>query len=75
MYLGIFDFVVIIVILILNILVWKYQVIKKHNWIFYLVIFLLFGFVTPSISMHFEIKNATKNLKNIDSFTLLYTFF
>lgn len=75
MYLGTFDFILIIIILIFNILVCKFPLIKNYNWIFNLVILLLFGFVIPFFSMGFEVKNVTNNLTNVDSFTLLYTIF
>jgi len=39
-----------------------------------LVIFLLFGFIIPFFSINFEIQKVTKNVKKIDSFTLLYTY-
>ncbi|GGG63953.1 hypothetical protein [Epilithonimonas arachidiradicis] len=75
MLLGIFDYILLIVILIFNIGVWKYKIIKKGNKILYLSIFLLFGFIIPFFSIDFEIKNLTKNIKEIDSFTFLYTYF
>ncbi|TDX87212.1 hypothetical protein [Epilithonimonas xixisoli] len=75
MLLGLFDYIILVIIIIFNIGVWKYKIIKKGNRIFYLSILLLFGFVIPFFSIDFEIKNATVNSKEIDSFTLLYTFF
>lgn len=75
MLLGIFDYTLLVIILIFNIGVWQYKIIKKSNWILYLVIFLLFGFIIPFFSIDFEIQNATKNIKEIDRFTLLYTYF
>lgn len=75
MFLGVFDYIILIIILIFNIGVWKYKIIKRRNWIFHLAIFLLFGFIIPYFSIDFEIQKITKNLKEIDSFTLLYTYF
>lgn len=75
MLLGLFDYIILVIIIIFNIRVWKYKIIKKGNRIFYLSILLLFGFVIPFFSIDFEIKNATVNSKEIDNFTLLYTFF
>jgi hypothetical protein len=75
MFLEVFDYIILIIIFIFNIGVWKYKIIKKRNWISHLVIFLLFGFIIPFFSINFEIQKVTKNVKEIDSFTLLYTYF
>lgn len=75
MLLGTFDFYVLALMLIFNFGVWKYRIIKKCNWIIYLVAFLLFGFLLPILSMNLEIEKATKDLEIVDNFTLLYTYF
>lgn len=75
MLLGLFDYIILVIIFIFNIGVWKSKIIKKSNWILYLLIFLLTGFIIPLFSINFEIQKATKTIKEIDSFTLLYTFF
>ncbi len=75
MFLGLFDYIILLIIFIFNIGIWKYKIIKNSNLVFHLVIFMLFGFTIPYFSIDFEIQKVTKNLKEIDSFTLLYTYF
>lgn len=74
MLLGQFDYIILVIIFIFNIGVWKFGIIKQSNWILYLLIFLVTGFIIPFFSINFEIQKATKTIKEIDSFTLLYTF-
>ncbi len=75
MFFGIFDYIIVAIILIFNFSAWKYKIIKKCNWIFYLIAFLFFGIIFPVISIHYEIQEAAKDQTFIDNFTLLYTFF
>lgn len=75
MFFGTFDYIILTLIFIFNIGVLKYKIIKKRNWILYLIAFLLLGFVIPFFSMAFEIYKATENEPVIDDFTLLYTYF
>ena len=60
MFFGTFDYIILTLIFIFNIGVWKYKIIKKRNWILYLIAFFLLGFIIPSFSMGFEIDKATK---------------
>lgn len=75
MYFGPFDYIIVIIILIFNSIVWKYEIIKKRNWIFYLIAFLFFGFIIPFFSIYFEVQRAIKDQPFVDNFTLLYTYF
>jgi hypothetical protein len=75
MLLGVFDLCILIIILIFNFWLRKYRIIKKCNWIFYLVAFLFFGFIFPVLSVHFEIQKVTEANEEMDSFNFLYTFF
>ncbi len=75
MFFGTFDYIILALIFIFNVGVWKYKIIKKCNWILYLVTFLFFGFIIPNFSMDFEIQKAIKGQPYVDNFTLLYTFF
>jgi len=75
MYFGTFDYIILAIILIFNFGVWKFEIIKKRNWILYLLMFLFFGFIIPFISIDFEIRKVTEGQVNVDSFTLLYTYF
>jgi len=75
MYFGIFDYIIVAIISIFNFGVWKFEIIKKCNWILYLMMFLFFGFIIPFFSIDFEIRNVTEGQANVDGFTLLYTFF
>lgn len=75
MLFGVFDYIILAFIFIFNFGVWKYKIIKKRNWILYLITFLLFGFIIPFFSMDFEISRVTESQTNVDGFTLLYTYF
>lgn len=75
MFFGTFDYIILAIIFLFNFGVWKYKIIKKRNWILYLIAFLLFGFIIPFFSMGFEVDKATKDEVVIDNFTLLYTIF
>ncbi|SMP24509.1 hypothetical protein SAMN06264346_10822 [Chryseobacterium profundimaris] len=75
MFFGPFDYIILIITVIFNSIVWKYEIIKKRNWIFYLVAFLLFSFIIPVFSIYFEVQRAIKGQLFVDNFTLLYTYF
>ncbi|PTT71407.1 hypothetical protein [Chryseobacterium sp. HMWF035] len=75
MFFGTFDYIILVLIFLVNIVVWKFKIIRKRNWILYLVAFLFFGFVIPLLSVDFEIEKATKDQPIVDNFTLLYNYF
>lgn len=75
MFFGTFDYIILTLIFIFNIGVWKYKIIKKRNWILYLIAFFLLGFIIPFFLMGFEIDKANENESVIDNFTLLYAYF
>ncbi|MPS65537.1 hypothetical protein [Chryseobacterium sp.] len=75
MFFGTFDYIILTVIFLFNIGVWKFKIIKKRNWILYLITFLVFGFLIPGFSIHFEVQKVIKNQPFVDNFTLLYTYF
>jgi len=75
MLFGTFDYIILALIFLINIIVWKFKIIKKRNWILYLVAFLFFGCLIPSFSVYFEVRKATKDQLFVDNFTLLYNYF
>lgn len=75
MFFGPFDYIILTIIAIFNVVVLKYEIIKKRNWIFYLVAFLFFGFIIPFFSINSEVQSVIKSQPFIDNFTLLYTYF
>lgn len=75
MIFGLFDYIVLLIIVIFSYTAWKYKVIIKCNRMFYLVAFLLFGITIPVFSIHYEVQKAIKDQPFADSFTFLYTFF
>lgn len=75
MFFGTFDYIILGIIFLFNFGVWKCKIIKKRNWILYLIAFLFFGFIIPFFSMGFEVDKATKDEVVIDNFTNLYTIF
>ncbi|KIC63536.1 hypothetical protein [Chryseobacterium taiwanense] len=75
MFFGTFDYIILGLTFIFNFGVWKYKIIKKRNWILYLITFLLFGCIIPFFSMGFEIQKAIEGQEFVDNFTLLYTYF
>ncbi|MCD0480574.1 hypothetical protein LPB90_19200 [Chryseobacterium sp. LC2016-29] len=75
MFFGTFDYIILTLIFIFNIGVWKYKIIKKRNWILYLIAFFLLEFIIPFFLMGFEIDKANENESVIDNFILLYAYF
>jgi len=60
MIFGLFDCIILSIIFILNMVDWKYNIIKKRNWTLYLIAFLLFGWVIPFFAVYFEVQKAIK---------------
>lgn len=75
MFVGIFDFYMLIIVFIFNYAVWKHKIIRKCSWKINLAAFLLFGLVFPLLSIDIEIAVISNEIQNIDNFTLLYTLF
>ncbi|MCS3531899.1 hypothetical protein M2373_003318 [Chryseobacterium sp. JUb7] len=75
MIFGLFDYIILTIVFIFNIGIWKYKIIKKRNWILYLIAFLLFGLVIPFFAVYFEVQKVIKGQPFVDNFTLLYTYF
>ena len=74
LYVGIFDYVVFVVILIANILIWKRPIGNKAGCLLGLAIF---GFALPLISIAVEISNyqeAYIDKPFDDSFEMLYAY-
>ena len=68
---GIFDIVVILLLIFINIKFWdKYW----GCWV-QIFVFLLYVFVFPIISMAVEIEIVSRKHDMIDGFNLLYTYF
>ena len=53
MFFATFDYIIVILIFIFNIVVWKYNIINKSHWILYLVVFVIFGVIIPYFSVDF----------------------
>lgn len=72
MIIGYFDYIVLGVLIILNILFWRKTIKRKIGC---LLGGLLFGIALPIVSMSIEIDRVTEEMDIIDNFTLLYTYF
>ena len=68
MLIGYFDYLIIAILIFLNIKYWKTNFEKKVGC---LLVFLLFGFVLPFISMIIELQIVGEWM---DSFEVVYTF-
>lgn len=71
MIIGYFDYIVLGVLIILNILFWRKTIKRKIGC---LLGGLLFGIALPIVSMSIEIDRVTEEMDIIDNFTLLYTY-
>lgn len=75
MLIGYFDIAIVFLLIIGDIIIWKYPLIENFDWkIITITILLLFALI-PYISTkveRFDIKNAEEM---IDGFNLLYIFF
>ena len=68
---GIFDIIVIFILVFFNIWFWK----KKWGCLLQLFGTLLYVFILPAVSIMVEIQIVTRNHENIESINLLYTYF
>ncbi|MCD7974109.1 MAG: hypothetical protein LUG18_15840 [Candidatus Azobacteroides sp.] len=75
-YIGYFDLIIIVIIILLNILYRKYKPEYLEAWcgcLGQIVIFLFYLLVLPFLSITVEIDIVCKEGNCMDSFTLLYT--
>lgn len=70
-----FDIIILVVIVITDLLIWKYRPIKKLDWKLLTVVFLLLFIVVPYISTKIEQYQVHQTEEMIDGFNLLYIFF
>lgn len=71
-YLGYFDFVLVVILILANYRFWK-KFSVFDNCLITIIFISLFGFILPIISMFFEIQLNSSS--GDDAFNLLYTFF
>ncbi len=72
MIIGIFDFVVIGSLVLLNLLFWGKKVKNNTDC---LIVGVIFGLILPMISQKIEINRVASERVIWDNFTLLYTYF
>jgi hypothetical protein len=71
MLVGYFDYFICVILITLNVLLWKKRFSVLMGW---LIGFLLFGFVLPFVSMLIEIQLYSADHKCTDAFEYLYTY-
>ncbi|MFK7906092.1 MAG: hypothetical protein AB8B69_13250 [Chitinophagales bacterium] len=71
MIIGYFDFAVIGILVLINILFWR----KKIKYDMGCLGALIFGLILPGISQSIEIDRVASEREIFDNFTLLYTYF
>ena len=72
MIIGYFDFAIIGVLVLINILTWGKKVNRKMGC---LIVGVLFGLILPLASQKIEVDRVIDEREIIDNFTLLYTYF
>jgi len=75
MIIGYFDFAVIGILALANILIWKNREKVNISCLGILVSGAILGLILPIISQKIEIDRAIQGEDIIDNFTLLYTYF
>ena len=75
MFLSYFDILIIVVLVFLNVFLWKKKTVIFKRFSDYLAGLILFAFALPLISiiLEFKVFNPKSN-EVFDSFTMLYTF-
>jgi hypothetical protein len=69
---GYFDYAIIAILIILNIIFWKKKI--KYN-VGCIIGFLLFGIMLPIASQYIEVQRVKNSIGIMDNFEVLYTFF
>ena len=72
MIIGFFDFIVVGVLVLLNVLYWGKTIKTKSGC---LIGGLIFGLILPVMSQKIEIDRVASERIIMDNFTLLYTYF
>ena len=75
MFLSYFDILIIVVLVFLNVFLWKKKTVIFKRFSYYLAGLILFAFALPIISiiLEFKVFNPQSN-EVFDLFTMLYTF-
>lgn len=66
MIIGYFDITILIAVVIINFLIWRYKPIEKLNWLVITIIFLLFFICIPYFSKKIELYFVHKNLDMVE---------
>ena len=66
MIIGYFDITILIAVVIINFLIWRYKPIEKLNWLVITIIFLLFFICIPYFSTKIELYFVHKNLDMVE---------
>ena len=71
MNIGYFDYIIFIVLIILNVIFWK----KDFSFcLVYCIIILLFGAILPVVSSFIDIRIYTSDKKIVDNYELLHNY-
>lgn len=72
---GYFDIFLLFLLIALNIIIWKYDILKSVTWKISIPGFLLLFFFFPMLSTKVEVNNVYSHFKVVDGFNLLYIWF
>jgi hypothetical protein len=67
-----FDFLLLLIIAIFNLVLWKYHIIKISNWKITFLTLVVLVFLFPWLSTKVEVANVYRKYSMIDGFNLWY---
>jgi hypothetical protein len=67
-----FDILLLLIIIIINTLIWRFRIIRVFNWKVVLIAIALVFFLFPYVSAKFEAANVFRKYDLVDDFNLLY---
>lgn len=72
---GYFDIFLLVLIILFNVIIWKYNIVKVINWKVILLRFAILFIMFPMLSEKVEVANVYRKFEIVDGFNLLYIWF
>jgi hypothetical protein len=72
---GYFDIFLLSLIVLFNVLIWKYNIVKAVNWKVMVLRFAILFIIFPMLSTKVEVANVYRKFEIVDGFNLLYIWF
>ncbi|TKB97215.1 hypothetical protein [Pedobacter cryotolerans] len=72
---GYFDIFLLFLLITINIIIWKFNILKRVTWKISIPMVLLIFFFFPVMSTQVEVNNVYNHFKVVDGFNLLYIWF